>query len=237
METGELEIARVFAELDRLGVIVSRTGTCLDFGCGLGRLTRALGRRFDQAIGVDVSPTMVAEATELAAAAGIDNVRFALNQEPHLAQFATGSIDFVYSNIVLQHVSRDLQLGYLREFGRLLAPGGLAVVQLPSRRTGVRGLARRMTPDALLPLARRIVRPPAELEGDGYRIRMEMNCQPEGRVADLVAGMDATIIHTRYTNAAEPAFAGNVDFLDRPAAVSRARGGGYLSPVYVIRRR
>src|SRR4051794_5005418 len=124
METGELEIARVFAELDRLGVLVSRTGPCLDFGCGLGRLTRALGRRFDQAIGVDVSPTMVAQATELATAAGIDNVRFALNQEPHLAQFDTGSIDFVYSNIVLQHVSPDLQLGYLREFGRLLAPGG-----------------------------------------------------------------------------------------------------------------
>jgi len=237
MSTGELEIARVLAELDRLGVVVSRTGTCLDFGCGLGRLTQALGRRFDQAIGVDVSPTMVAEATELAAAAGIDNVRFALNQQPHLAQFDTGSIDFVYSNIVLQHVSSDLQLGYLREFGRLLAPGGLAVVQLPSRRIGMRGLARRMTPDALLPLARRIVRPPAELEGDGYRIRMEMNCQPEGRIADLAVGMDATIIHIRYTNAAEPAFAGNVDFFDRPTAVSRARGGGYLSPVYVIRRR
>ena len=82
MSTGELEIARVFAELDRLGVVVSRRGTCLDFGCGLGRLTQALGRRFDQAIGVDVSPTMVAEATELAAAGGIDNVRFVLNQQP-----------------------------------------------------------------------------------------------------------------------------------------------------------
>ncbi len=237
LSTGELEIARVFAELDRLGVAVERRGTCLDFGCGLGRLTQALGRRFDQAIGVDVSPTMVTEATELAEAGGHDNVRFVLNQQPDLAQFGTGSIDFVYSNIVLQHVSSELQLGYLREFGRVLAPGGLAVVQLPSRRTGIRGLARRLTPDALLPLARRIVRPPAELEGDGYRIRMEMNCQPEGHVADLAAAMDTTIIHLRYTNAAEPAFAGNVEFFDRPTAVTRARGGGYLSPVYVIRRR
>ncbi|MGZ4695508.1 MAG: class I SAM-dependent methyltransferase [Acidimicrobiales bacterium] len=237
MSTGELEISRVFAELDRLGVVVSRRGTCLDFGCGLGRLTQALGRRFDQAIGVDVSPTMVSGATELAEAGGIDNVRFVLNQQPDLAQFDTGSIDFVYSNIVLQHVSSELQLGYLREFGRVLAPGGLAVVQLPSRRTGIRGLARRLTPDALLPLARRIVRPPAELEGDGYRIRMEMNCQPEGNIAELAAAMEATIIHIRYTNAAEPAFAGNVDFFDRKTAVTRARGGGYLSPVYVIRRR
>ena len=169
--------------------------------------------------------------------AGIDNVRFVLNQQADLAQFDTGSIDFIYSNIVLQHVSGDLQLGYLREFGRLLAPGGLAVVQLPSRRTGYRGLARRLTPDALLPLARRIVRPPAELEGDGYRIRMEMNCQPEGRIADLAVDHGCHDHPPPLHEPAEPAFAGNVDFFDRPTAVTRARGGGYLSPVYVIRRR
>jgi len=39
-----------------------RFGRALDFGCGPGRVTRALAAWFDESVGVDVSPVMIAEA-------------------------------------------------------------------------------------------------------------------------------------------------------------------------------
>jgi trans-aconitate methyltransferase len=37
----------------------------LDFGCGVGRIMRALARQFDEAVGVDISEDMVRRAQEL----------------------------------------------------------------------------------------------------------------------------------------------------------------------------
>ena len=42
------------------------------------------------------------------------------------------SIDFVYSSIVLQHIPRPYSLAYLREFCRVIRPGGLIVFQIPT---------------------------------------------------------------------------------------------------------
>src|SRR6187549_2443840 len=39
-----------------------RRGRALDFGCGLGRLSQALGEHFERVDGVDISPSMVAGA-------------------------------------------------------------------------------------------------------------------------------------------------------------------------------
>ena len=49
----------------------------LDFGCGVGRLSRALASHFDQVTGVDISETMIGRARELNAA--IPNVEFRCN--------------------------------------------------------------------------------------------------------------------------------------------------------------
>ena len=50
-------------DLDARGLSV-RKGRCLDFGCGIGRLTQALTEFFDVCDGVDISPTMIREAQE-----------------------------------------------------------------------------------------------------------------------------------------------------------------------------
>src|SRR4051812_47403600 len=60
--TGEKDVERVLSLLDKLHVTVRR-GTALDFGCGIGRLTLALAKRFESTIGVDVSEEMVARRT------------------------------------------------------------------------------------------------------------------------------------------------------------------------------
>ena len=64
-ETGRVEINRLLATLGHLGLMPHR-GTALDFGCGVGRLTRALAESFDHATGIDISEEMVAEALSAA---------------------------------------------------------------------------------------------------------------------------------------------------------------------------
>ena len=102
-----------------------------DFGCGLGRMTRALADHFEECVGVDISENMVRGARELNG--NIEGVSFLVNGVADLSVFADGSFDFVYSSIVLQHVpDRRAIESYIAEFCRVLRPGGLAVFQLPS---------------------------------------------------------------------------------------------------------
>ena len=102
----------------------------LDFGCGAGRLTVALAGRFDDVVGLDVAAGMVEEARRLDAERS--GVRFAVHDTEDLAGLKSGTVDFVCSLMVLQHVpTRDVIERLLREFVRILSVGGVAVVHLP----------------------------------------------------------------------------------------------------------
>ncbi len=128
--TGETEIASVMAGLEA-HELTPRTGRALDFGCGVGRLTRALGTRFGEVVGVDQSHAMIADARRLNS--GCENVSFELNERSGLASLRPGSFDFVLSLITLQHVSSRAAIReYIREFVRVTAPGGVIVFQLPT---------------------------------------------------------------------------------------------------------
>jgi SAM-dependent methyltransferase len=100
-------------------------GAALDFGSGLGRLTAPLAVEFDEAIGVDVSEPMVARARELHP----EGPTFVTNDRTDLSIFPDGRFDFVLSYLVLQHMPKELELGYIAEFVRVLAPGGRALFQ------------------------------------------------------------------------------------------------------------
>ena len=128
--TGEGEVSgalAVAAELDRPEAFER----ALDFGCGLGRLTRALAARFDSSLGVDVSPRMVERARELNA--DVSGCEFVTNEADDLGAFDSRSFDLVYSSIVLQHLpSAERIERYVAEFVRLLTPGGIAIFQIPA---------------------------------------------------------------------------------------------------------
>jgi ubiquinone/menaquinone biosynthesis C-methylase UbiE len=47
--------------------------------------------------------------------------------------FPDGAFDLVYSRITLQHIAPRYTLRYLREFIRVLAPGGVLSIQIPER--------------------------------------------------------------------------------------------------------
>ncbi len=128
-QTGISEIASLLYELD-VQEFVSRRGSALDFGCGVGRLTQALAPHFDRVVGVDVSPCMRELATRLNRFP--QTVSYVCNQATELSIFEDHSFDFIVSSIVLQHVRPEITRSYLREFFRVLTPAGIAVFQLPS---------------------------------------------------------------------------------------------------------
>jgi SAM-dependent methyltransferase len=129
--TGDQEIEGLIGGLADHG-LMPPTGRALDFGCGLGRLTRALGGHFGEVVGVDASRTMIAEAQQLNTDA--PNCAFMLNEAADLAALPAQSFDLVLSLITLQHVSsRSAIRTYIREFVRVTAPGGVIVFQLPVR--------------------------------------------------------------------------------------------------------
>lgn len=107
-------------------------GEALDFGCGLGRLSFGLARRFKRVTGIDISNEMIERAASNSRAP--ENVTFVLNEDDHLKRLDSNAYDFVLSLIVLQHMPRKFARSYIAEFLRIARPGGLAVFQLPTRK-------------------------------------------------------------------------------------------------------
>jgi len=142
--TGASELAGLFGRLDG----DPRGGTCLEVGCGPGRMTGALAERFDQVVAVDVSPAMLERAR---AAVSAPNVSFVAVSGERLDGVEDGSADTLVCYLVLQHLpDREVVEAYLREFARVLAPGGAAYVQVP-----VLGRAGRLWRGPLIALGRR----------------------------------------------------------------------------------
>src|SRR5688572_16413469 len=129
LQTGRDEISALIAYLDERGLTARRT-RALDFGCGAGRLTHALGNHFDQVIGIDIAQSMVDVARKLHA--GRPNLDFRVNASNRLESIESASIDLVYTRLVLQHMPPRYVRAYLAEFVRVLSPGGVLVFQLPA---------------------------------------------------------------------------------------------------------
>ena len=104
-------------------------GSALDFGCGVGRLTQALANHFEAVVGVDIAPTMI-EAARKYNQHG-DRCSYFVNDRPDLRRFADDEFDFIFTLIVLQHMVPHYAMCYLREFMRVLKPGGVVLFQLP----------------------------------------------------------------------------------------------------------
>ena len=130
-ETGRNEISVLMFRLRVLGIPFV-PGRALDFGCGIGRLSQALASHFDGVAGIDISETMIKLA-------GLANqfpgkVRYFRSEDENLGLFGDAEFDFIYTNIVLQHIRPEFVRGYWGGFRRVLKPGGLMVFQLPSHR-------------------------------------------------------------------------------------------------------
>jgi len=112
-----------------MGFRIEPTDTLLDIGCGVGRMTRPLAARAGSVVGLDVSQEMLARARELNP--GLDNAEWVLGDGTSLAGIEDASLDGCFSIVVFQHMPDPaLTLGYVREIGRVLKPGGWAAIQV-----------------------------------------------------------------------------------------------------------
>jgi SAM-dependent methyltransferase len=130
-QTGEAEIAEVMSVAAELG-LPEKFRRALDFGCGVGRATRALSFRFAEALGIDISERMI----ELAHGFNVDrpNCIFLASDSSDLSYFDSKSFDLVYSNVVLQHLpGAESVYRYIAEFMRVVDDRGLVVFQMPFR--------------------------------------------------------------------------------------------------------
>ena len=129
--SGREELEARLQRARALGVAVS-VRRALDFGCGVGRVTQAMGYHFEHTDGVDISASML----KLARRHSRDSKRctYHRNVAADLSLFADASFSFVHSTLVLQHMQPTHSTRYIREFVRVLAPDGLLVFQLPSHR-------------------------------------------------------------------------------------------------------
>ncbi|AQS87159.1 hypothetical protein AA101099_1087 [Neoasaia chiangmaiensis NBRC 101099] len=103
----------------------------LDFGCGWGRMTRLLMKdvRPDNLFGVDSTSRFLIEARRCNPALNF----LSCNLVPPLVMGA-GSFDLITAWSVFSHLDEFLAGHWIREFHRLLKPGGLAIITTQSRR-------------------------------------------------------------------------------------------------------
>jgi SAM-dependent methyltransferase len=132
-ETGRDEIQGLMDYVSAFQIPRERN-TALDFGCGIGRLTQNLCEYFERVVGVDIAPSMIAEAHECNRHG--DRCAYLVNGRDDLSVLPGGAFDLVYCNIVLQHMRPEYSRRYIREFVRLLTPGGVAVFQIPGENRG-----------------------------------------------------------------------------------------------------
>jgi SAM-dependent methyltransferase len=221
-ESGRREIATVLQCLSSMGLTPANDAPVLDFGCGVGRLTRALAGHFTECHGVDIAPTMIEKARAYHQAE--PRCRFHLNESSDLRIFPDGRFGFIYSSIVLQHIATRYVELYLREFGRVLRPGGILVFQIADILQGG-ALFRLRSKIALRTRIRQLLTG----EGPGPESRMEMNCVPEKRVRRMLPP-DLRVADVRLTNSTDPAFNGNLVYLEREPAA------GIVSKQYTVVR-
>lgn len=128
-DTGRSEIEEMLQFLDSIGTVVT-FDIALDFGCGLGRLSSALADRFRTVLAVDIAQSMLDQGAYLVRKA---NIRWLMNARSDLAILDSNEVNFIYCTIVLQHMPLTYSLEYIREFVRVVKPGGVAVFELPDK--------------------------------------------------------------------------------------------------------
>lgn len=102
-----------------------------EIGCGAGRITCALAKRFRWVTGTDVSGVMVNRAKKMTSDYGWCNTTLFEGNGSDLEPAPSSGYDMVYSAIVFQHIPDiEIQKNYLREIGRILRPGGYFCISL-----------------------------------------------------------------------------------------------------------
>ena len=107
----------------------SQSKTCLEFGCGNGRMTEFFAEIFSKVYVVDISEVMIESAKKRLK--GIENINYLVEDKGKSISLYDKSIDFIFSYIVLQHLpSKKMVKDVLNEFYRILKNDGFVKIQI-----------------------------------------------------------------------------------------------------------
>jgi SAM-dependent methyltransferase len=98
-------------------------GALLEIGPGAGRWTEYLITKTNKLIGVDISQACVTACQNR-----FPSAEFELGNGKDIAMIPRGSIDAIWSFDVFVHINGAEFLSYVREFRRVLKPGGLIII-------------------------------------------------------------------------------------------------------------
>jgi len=117
-ESGRAAVRQILVNhKDRFGEFQPKSA--IDYGCGVGRLTRAIAEQVDRAIGIDVAQGMIDEA--------------AIWSDPDIEyrlDIPDEKVDWINSIIVFQHIHPEIGFRLLRDLLDRLNPGGGISIQL-----------------------------------------------------------------------------------------------------------
>ncbi len=118
-DTGEADYAHLTTTIQHhLGDF--KPHTALDFGCGVGRLTRAMAKRCGSVFGVDVAEGMLIEARK----DRLPNIEY-------VREIPVAKVDWVHSSMVLQHIPPVRGYVLIDDLMARLNPGGVFTLHFP----------------------------------------------------------------------------------------------------------
>ncbi len=124
----------------------------VEIGPGAGRWTEHILPVADHYLGFDISETCVALCREKFAS--FKGAKFVLTGGSSLPEAADSSVHTVWSHDVFVHINAAETEGYLREFSRVLLPGGVALIHHGASGGTTGGWRSDMTRDRFAALAR-----------------------------------------------------------------------------------
>lgn len=197
--SGDNDVAQLLAILRRNGIDPATLPRAFEFGCGIGRVTAHLARAFRNVTVCDVSASHMAIAQDKVYDSGARNLAFHLADSDEFGMAAP--FDLWFSRIVLQHNPPPIIAMILRRALSLLAPGGIAVFQVPTYAAGYSfGIA-------------------AYLAGLGGESQIEMHVLPQQVVFQLAREAGCETLEVLEDSSAGPASQWNSStFVMRKAA-------------------
>jgi SAM-dependent methyltransferase len=177
--SGEAEAAQVERVLLRYGFTDLAKKTCLEYGCGVGRVTMGLARRFGRLDAYDISPGHLTQAELRGQADGATNIQYHLCSDNFLDEL--NPCDLFYSRIVFQHNPPPIIHHLVSRALRSVRPNGIAIFQVPTYMVGYRfNIAEWLAAD--------------------HQPDMQMHCLPQEVVMATIAKENCRLLNLREDN-------------------------------------
>ena len=175
-QSGDIEAAQAIRALDLYGASQLDEKVCVEYGCGVGRVTVNLAKHFNQVHAYDISHNHLEHARARAKVVGASNIEF--HECADDFRVALEPCDFFYSVIVLQHNPPPVIMALIRIALTALKPGGLAMFQVPTYIIGYRFDLK-------------------EWLATDHALDMQMHCVPQDAVLDMIAKTNCRLLGLR----------------------------------------